>query len=64
MKENSSFLKYYAVSKDCLTLKPEVLFSTSIYPSVEGNASTDLNRHCRHSEILKCLNFARPCGKE
>ena len=64
MKENSSFLKYYAVSKDYLTLKVEVLFSISIYPSIDGKASTDLNHDCSHSENLKCLNFARPCGKE
>ena len=53
MKENSSFLTYYALSKDCLTLKVKVLFSTSIYPSVEDNTSTDLNRHCSHSEMPK-----------
>jgi len=64
MKENSIFLLYYAISKDCLTLKVEVLFSTSTNPSIEGKASTDMNRHCSHSENLKCLNFARPCGNE
>jgi hypothetical protein len=47
-----------------LTLKVEVLFSTSTNPSIEGKASTDMNRHCSHSENLKCLNFARPCGNE
>jgi hypothetical protein len=52
VKENSSFLTYYTVSKDCLTLKVEVLFSTSIYPSIKGNASTDLNHDCSESEIL------------
>jgi hypothetical protein len=31
MKENSSFLTYYAVSKDCLTLKAEVLFVVCLF---------------------------------